>query len=328
MIHVDGPPGAGVAQLARRLADDLHFRLEVSRPTGDDLALLLRREATLGDHVVQAYGYHTVHACAKAFQNRTYREPLARWELRLLDRAAATQGGLLIYASSRPEELEALADPREKRDEFTRTLCQKRDGLLSGYAEALEWSTLPRVVLDGPRLTEDDYRRTLDWVRGELHRRQAELRHLHHYRSSGRVQRPTAALVGERYPEQGLDVRDQPGARAFLRATGSSWTLHRALSAAGLDDAYICNAYRSGDEVADLFALRQELEAVDPRAIVALGGAAGRALRRLRIPHTEVEHPAHQRKFNASAFGAYVKRLAAAVSDPPEWPPLHLLAEL
>lgn len=328
MIHVDGPPGAGVAQLARRLADDLHYRVEQRKPTGDPLDVLLRRELTAGPHAVIAHGYVSLHAYARALNSTRYRQPLGRWELRLLDRAAACQGSVLVYATSRPEELAALADPKEQRDEFTRALCARGEQLLAGFAEAVEGSALPRVVIDGPRLSEDGYQRVLSWIRDEIQRARPDVLHHQHYRASGRTHRPVAALVGERYPEHGVDIRDQPGARAFLRATGSSWTLHRALTAAGLDEAYLCNAYRSGDEVADLFALRTELEAVDPGAVVALGTVAGRALRRLRIAHTEVPHPAHQRRFNAGAFGAYVKRLTRAVANPPEWPPIHLIPEL
>lgn len=328
MIHVDGPPGSGVVALARRLATDLHYRVETVRPVGHPLPVLLTQELTASPWSVVTHGYHTLHACARAVASTRYRTPLEPWELRLLDRAALSQGALLIYCSARPEEVAVLADPKEQRDDFTRLLCRHHDRLLSGYAEALAWTRLPHLVLDGPRLTEDGYGHLLNWVRAELTLQRPAVLHYDRYRSSGPHRQPTAALVGDRYPELGLDHRDQPGARALVRATGSCWTLHRALSAAGLEDAYLTNWHKTGDEVHDLFTLRQELETVDPQHVVALGTAAGRALRKLRIPHTELTHPSHQRRFNAGAFGAYVKRLTRAVSDPPEWPPVHLLADL
>lgn len=328
MIHVDGPPGSGAVALARRLATDLHYRLEVEKPLGHQLPTLVSRELTASPWAVVTYGYHTLHACARAVSSSRYRAPLERWELRLLDRAALSQGALLIYCSARAEEVAALADPKEQRDNFTQLLCKHHDRLLAGYQEALSWTNLPRVTVDGPRLTEDGYSNLLAWIRGELALQRPAVLHYDRYRSSGQYRTPTAALVGDRYPELGLDHRDQPGARALLRGTGSCWTLHRALSAAELEDAYLTNWLKTGDEVHDLFTLRQELEAVDPRHVVALGTAAGRALRRLRIPHTELTHPSHQRRFNAGAFGAYVKRLTRAASSAPDWPPVHLLADL
>lgn len=328
MIHVDGPPGSGAARLADRLAADLHFRAEHLKPEGLPLEELLRRELTTSPQAVVAHGYLSLHAFAYALRSAKYRAPLGSWELRLLDRAALCQGAVQVYCSARPAELAALADPREKRDEFTVAVCRDGDRLLEGFEDALRGCRLPLLRLDGPRLQEDGYQKLLAWVRTELLRQRAAVLHHQEHRSSGSTSQPLAALVGDRYPEQGHDLRDQPGARAFLRATGSSWTLHRALHAAGLDDAYLCNWHRTGDEVADLFHLRRELETVHPQAIVALGTAAGRALRKLKIPHTEVTHPAHQRRFNAGAFGAYVKRLTVAVSDPPEWPPVHLLTEI
>ena len=328
MIHVDGPPGSGVVALARRLATDLHYRLENLRPLPKALPELVTAELTASPWSVVTHGYHTLHACARAISSGRYRTALERWELRLLDRAALAQGAVLIYCGARPDEVAALADPKEQRDDFTRLLCKHTDRLLTGYAEALQWSTLPRVVIDGPRLTEEAYGNLLSWVRGELHLQRPAVLHYDRYRSSGQYRTPTAALVGDRYPELGLDVRDQPGARALVRGQGSCWTLHRALAAAELDDAYLTNWVKTGDEVHDLFTLRQELEEVNPRHVVALGTAAGRALRRLRIPHTEITHPSHQRRFNAGAFGAYVKRLTRAVDVVPEWPPVHLLAEL
>ena len=328
MIHVEGPPGSGAVALARRLSTDLHFRLETGKPLGLPLPALVTQELTASPWAVRSHGYHTLHACARALASSRYRAPLERWELRLLDRAAAASGAVLIYCDARPAEVAALADPKEQRDAFTQHLCRQHERLLAGYREALAWSSLPRMVVDGPRLTEEGYHRLLAWVRGELHLQRPAVLHYDRYRSSGPYRTPTAALVGDRYPEHGHDLRDQPGARALLRGTGSCWTLHRALAAADLEDAYLTNCHKTGDEVHDLFTLRQELEAVDPRAVVALGTAAGRALRRLRIPHTELTHPSHQRRFNAGAFGAYVKRLTRAVAEVPEWPPVHLLTDL
>ena len=327
MIHVEGPPGSGAVALARRLATDLHLRLETPAPKGEALTDLLQRELT-GGHAVQVHGYLSLHAFARALASNRYREPLARWELLLLDRAALAGGCCRILATARPEEVASLADPKEKRDEFTRALCSHHERLLAGFQEAQEWSRVPTLRVDGPRLTEDGYRNLLAWVRAELHRQRPDVLHHQAHRSSGDVHRPTVALVGDRYPEGGCDLRDQPGARAFLRATGSSWTLHRALASGGLCDAYVTNCYKSGDEVGDLYTLRHELEQVDPQAVVALGTAAGRALRRLRIPHTELNHPSHQRRFNAGGFAGYVKRLLQAVSEAPQWPPVHLLTDL
>jgi hypothetical protein len=328
LIHVDGPPGAGVGRLAQRLADDLHFGVDQRKPQPLDLAQLLRRELTCGPHVVVAHGPVSLHAYAYAVNSHKYRAPLGTWELHLLDRAALASGAVLIYAAARLEEVAQLADPKEARDEFTQRLGRAADRLLEGFEQALATTRLPLVRVDGPRLQEDGYQKLVAWVRAELLRQRQDVFHHAEHRSSGNCQRPTLALVGDRYPELGHDLRDQPGARAFLRAAGSSWTLHRALTAAGVDDAYLCNWHRSGDEVADLFHLRRELERVDPQHVVALGQAAGRALRKLKIPHPELPHPAHQRRFNAGAFGAYVKRLTRACEDVPEWPPVHLLTDV
>lgn len=328
MIHVDGPPGAGVGLLAQRLAADLHFRVESPKPHALDLPALLRRELTESPQAVVTFGPASLHAFAYALNSHRYRLPLGTWERQLLDRAALTSGSVLIYCGTRRDDVLELADPKQGRDEFTQKVCRAADRLLQGFEEALAETRLPLVRVDGPRLLEDGYQKLLDWIRAELLRQRATVLHHQEHRSSGSCERPLLALVGDRYPEQGRDLRDQPGARAFLRAEGSSWTLHRALCVAGLPDAYLCNWYRSGDEVADLFYLRQELDRVHPEHVVALGTAAGRALRKLKIPHTELNHPSHQRRFNAGAFGAYVKRLTRAASEPPEWPPVHLLAEL
>lgn len=326
-VHVEGPPGAGAGVLARRLATDLHLRVDTPAPRGEALPELLTRELTGGDRV-QVHGYVTLHAFARALASHKYREPLHRWELQLLDRAALSGGGCRLLVTARPEEVAILADPREKRDDFTRAVCAHHERLLDGLREAQEWSAVPTLTLDGPRLTEEGYRQALAWVRAELWRQQDDVLHLRAHRASGTVHRPAVALVGDRYPEGGHDLRDQPGARAFVRATGSSWTLHRALSAAGIPDAYVTNWHKTGDEVADLWTLRRELERVDPETVVALGTAAGRALRRVKIPHTELTHPSHQRRFNAGAFGGYVKRLTLAVTEPPQWPPVHLLTDV
>lgn len=328
MIHLDGPPGSGASHLAARLAADLHFRVEKRAPKGEKLDALLRAELTASPQAVVLHGYRTVHACARALNSRAYRAPLDGWELALLDRAALAQGAVQIYCAARREEVETLADPKSQRDDFTRTLCAQAERLLAAYDEELATCRLPLVRLDGPRLQEADYQKLLAWLRAELWRQRPTVLHHQEHRSSGPVYQPPVALVGDRYPEGGHDLRDQPGARAFLRASGASWTLHRALTAAGLTDAYLCNWHRTGDEVADLCQLRLELETVHPQAVVALGGAAGRALRKLKIPHTELPHPAHQRRFNAGGFGYYVKQLALAATEAPTWPPVHLLADV
>ena len=326
-VHVEGPPGAGAGVLARRLASDLHLRVESPVPRGEALADLVTRELTGGD-VVQVHGYVTLHGFARALASNKYREPLQKWEVQLLDRAALSGGCCRLFVTARPEEVAILADPREKRDDFTRALCSHHERLLAGLEEAQQWSSIPTLRVDGPRLSEEGYRQVLAWIRAELLRQQEAIQHHRRHRSSGTVTRPLAALVGDRYPEGGHDLRDQPGARAFVRATGSSWTLHRALSAAGLSEAYVTNWHKTGDEVADLWTLRHELEHVDPQTIIALGTAAGRALRRIKVPHTELTHPSHQKRFNAGAFGGYVKRLTVAVSEPPQWPPVHLLTDV
>lgn len=326
-VHVEGPPGAGAGVLARRLATDLHLRIEAPAPKGEALADLLTRELTGGD-LVQVHGYLSLHAFTRALASNKYREPLQRWELHLLDRAAMSGGCCRILATARPEEVAGLADPKQKRDDFTRAVCSHHERLLAGLKEAQQWSSLPTYEIDGPRLSEEGYRLLLDWVRSELLRQQPTVLHHQAHRSSGNAQSPLLALVGDRYPEDGNDLRDQPGARAFLRAGGSSWTLHRALTTAELQDAYLTNWYKSGDEVQDLWTLRQELEKVDPQHIVALGTAAGRALRKIKVPHTEMASPYHKKRYNAGAFAGYVKRLTAATTETPQWPPLHLLTAL
>ena len=328
MIHVEGPPSSGATMLGKRLAADLHFRYEQQVPKGESLQELLTREMTTSPQTVVVHGYQTLHACARAIASSKYRQPLERWETRLLDRAALSQSAILIYTTAKPEEIAALADPKEKRDDFTRLICSNHQRLIDGYTQAVSWSTLPRQTVDGPRLLDDQYKKLLDWIRRELQRQQATMLHHQQHHSSGRIDRPVLAIVGDRYPEQGNDTRDQPGARAYLRATGASWTLHKALHAAELEDAYICNWYRSGDEVADLFTLRREMETINPEHIIALGTAAGRALRKLRIPHTEIGAPSHQKKYNAGAFSCLIKRMKEAASSAPAWPPVHLLTDL
>lgn len=345
MIYLDAPPGAGALRLAHDLARDLHLRTEdrlrdLHQGTDAErealrqrleLDDLLRHDLTAPPLAVILGGPATVHAYAQGLLPHAWRRPLEPWEFHLLDRPAAAHGAVRVHLTAAPSELAELAHEKEQRPELVRTLAARGLEVLRGLDQAVQWSALPTYHVDGPRLTEEGYQRLLAWLRSTLLRQRPRAEHLARYRASGEWPRPAVALVGDGYPETaqgGADLRELPGARAFLRATGSSWTLHKALTAAGLQRAYLTNVRATGDELPDLFLLRQELEETDPGRVVALGERAGRALRRLKIPHTEVPHPAHHRRFNASAFGGYVKRLAVAASEPPAWPPVHLLTDL
>lgn len=330
MIVVSGCPGSGAADLAARLAARLHFTLwpapDPAQPV-PTFAELLRRVVSASPATVWTGGPADLHAGA-AFG---FGLPLEPWQRSLLERALQARPTLLLacrFAPSIPAEmLMTRRRLREPKSPLEPTAAERDRGAryVAEYEAYLAGSLLERLPVDAERLRDAHLDRLVEQVAEALAAQRPAYLHALRYRAAGAWPAPELVLVGEGFPEGPMNLA--PGALPFIRPTGASATLHRALAALGVRRAYLTNVCKTGDEFRDHLLLAEELQLTRGEAVVALGATAGRALRRIRAVHTEITHPSAQARFHPQSFGAWLKRLARA-AERPEWPEAHLAATL